>query len=520
MTTERTPAPFSEHPVLVVGATGYLGARLVPRLLDSGYSVRCLARALQKLESRSWFHHPHVTTVEGDLVGTDDLASLMRGCGAAFYLAHSMRGGGDEDTRRDEDAARRFAAAASDAGIARIIYLGGLAEAAPGRNDRLARRSAVQRILASGDVATTVFRTAMIVGAGSASFEILRYLSDRLPVVLAPSWLRSEFQPISVRNVLDYLVASLAEPLTVGRTFDIGGPDVVCFVDLMQMMAEEMGLRRRLVIPVPFMSPRFSALWIRAITPVPLEISRPLVESLRNRVVCRDTEADSLVPVSLLGARESIRAALRRHERGGLESNWSDAGLVPGDPDWAGGRVFFDRRETIVEASPEAAFAAACRIGGPHGWYTASFLWWLRGRLDKMTGGPGLLRGRRDPNALRYGDAVDFWRVAAVEPGRLLRLNAEMKLPGEASLEFAIEPVPAAAGVAGAPARCRLVQTATFVPHGIFGLAYWYSILPFHAWIFPGMLRGIRTSAERIATGRAADGGDDESAAAGSGQNS
>jgi len=253
---------------------------------------------------------------------------------------------------------------------------------------------------------------------------------------------------------------------------------------------------------------------------VPLEISRPLVESLRNRVVCRDTEADSLVPVSLLGARESIRAALRRHERGGLESNWSDAGLVPGDPDWAGGRVFFDRRETIVEASPEAAFAAACRIGGPHGWYTASFLWWLRGRLDKMTGGPGLLRGRRDPNALRYGDAVDFWRVAAVEPGRLLRLNAEMKLPGEASLEFAIEPVPAAAGVAGAPARCRLVQTATFVPHGIFGLAYWYSILPFHAWIFPGMLRGIRTSAERIATGRAADGGDDESAAAGSGQNS
>ena len=519
MTNERAAAPFSEQPVLVIGATGYIGARLVPRLLQAGYAVRCLARAPQKLESRSWIRDPNVTTVEGDLVETDSLADLMRGCGAAFYLAHSMRTGSEDDTRRDEEAARRFAVAAFEAGIARIVYLGGLAEAAPGRSDRLVRRSAVQRILASGDVATTVFRTAMIVGAGSASFEILRYLSDRLPVVIAPSWLRSEFQPISVRNVLDYLVASLAEPLTVGRTFDIGGPDVVTFADLMQMMAEETGLRRRIVIPVPLMSPRISALWVRAITPVPLEISRPLVENLRNRVVCRDREAEGLMPVSLLGARESIRAALRKHERGGVESNWSDAGLVPGDPVWAGGRVFFDRRETTVEASSASTFRAVCRIGGPHGWYTASFLWWLRGRLDKMTGGPGLLRGRRDPHALRYGDAVDFWRVSAVEPERLLRLNAEMKLPGEASLQFTIEPLPAAAADAEstASARCRLVQTATFVPRGIVGLAYWYSILPFHAWIFPGLLRGIRESAEAIAAGRNASGGGDD---AGADQNS
>ena len=504
MDSERTSAPFSELPVLVAGATGYIGARLVPRLLQAGYSVRCLARAPQKLESRSWIHHPNVTTVAGDLVETENLADLMRGCGAAFYLAHSMRFGGETDPRRDEEAARRFAAAAADAGLARIIYLGGLAEAAPGRDDRLARRCTVQRVLASGDVATTGFRTAMIIGAGSASFEVLRYLSERLPIALAPSWLRSGFQPISVRNVLDYLVASLAEPLTVGRTFDIGGPDVVTFGDLMQIMAGEMGLRRRLLVPLPLMSPRFSALWVRAITPVPLEISRPLVENLRSRVVCRDREAEALMPIPLLTAREAIRAALRKHERGGLESNWSDAGIVPGDPDWAGGRVFVDRRETVVDASPEAAFTAVCRVGGPHGWYTASFLWWLRGRLDKMTGGPGLLRGRRDPHALRYGDAVDFWRVSAVEPARLLRLNAEMKLPGEASLEFAIEPLPAAPAGAGSPARsrCRLVQTATFVPHGVFGLAYWYSILPFHAWIFPGMLHGIRRSAERIAAGQ------------------
>lgn len=522
MDTERSIAPFSELPVLVVGATGYVGARLVPRLLNAGYSVRCLARAPQKLERRSWIRHPRVATVEGDLVATDNLADLMRGCGAAFYLAHPMRCGSEEDARRDEDAARRFAAAAADARLARIIYLGGLGETARGTSARLARRCAVARILASGGVPATVFRTAMILGAGSASFEILRYLSERLPVVLSPSWLRSEFRPISVRNVLDYLVASLAEPLTVGQTLDIGGPDFVTFGVLMRITAEEMGLRRRLVIPIPIMSPRLSALWVRAVTPVPLEISRPLVESLRGRVDCRDREAEALIPVPLLTARESIRAALRRHERGGLESNWSDAGLVPGDPDWAGGRVFFDRRETVIDASADAGFAAACRVGGSHGWYTASFLWWLRGRLDKMLGGPGLLRGRRDPNALRYGDAVDFWRVSAVEPGRLLRLNAEMKLPGEASLEFAVEPVPATPDHSGfsAPARCRLVQTATFVPHGILGLAYWYSILPFHAWIFTGMLRGIRESAERIDAARAASGSQGEGARPGAAQNS
>jgi Protein of unknown function (DUF2867) len=215
-----------------------------------------------------------------------------------------------------------------------------------------------------------------------------------------------------------------------------------------------------------------------------------------------------LMRFPLLTTRESVRAALRRHQRGDVESNWSDAGLIPGDPDWAGGRVFFDRRETVVNASADAAFTAASRVGGPHGWYTASFLWWVRGRLDKMMGGPGLLRGRRDPNTLRYGDAVDFWRVAAVEPGRLLRLNAEMKLPGEASLEFAIEPLPGPQPSSGGPvpARCRLVQTATFVPHGVVGLAYWYSILPFHAWIFTGMLRGIRESAEWNGAGGAANG--------------
>lgn len=498
--TGRASAPYSERPVFVAGATGYVGARLVPRLLDAGYSVRCLARAPGKLQGRSWIHHPNVSAVEGDLAQSSNLAALMRGCGTAFYLAHSMLSGGDDGGSRDAEAARRFVTAASEARLARIVYLGGLGEAAPGRSGRLAARGEVARILASGDVPATVFRTAMILGSGSASFEILRYLAERLPMALSPTWLRSRFQPISVRDVLQYLVASLAEPLTVGRAFDIGGTDVVTFEGLMQITAEEMGLPRRLMVPVPIMIPRTSALLIRAATPVPLEVARPLVEGLGGDVLCRDQEATSLMPFSLRSARESVRAALRRHAEGEVESNWTDAGVVPGDPDWAGGRVFLDRREILIDASAEAAFNAVCRVGGPHGWYTASFLWWMRGRLDKMVGGPGLLRGRRDPNTLRYGDAVDFWRAAAVEPGRRLRLNAEMKLPGEASLEFAVEPVsnrdPPARGAAGA--RCRLVQTATFVPHGLSGLAYWYSMVPFHAWIFTGMLRGIKKTAESM----------------------
>jgi uncharacterized protein YbjT (DUF2867 family) len=509
MNTSRASAPFSELPVLVAGATGYIGARLVPRLLDSGYAVRCLTRAPRKLESRSWIHHPNVSAVEGDLVQTKDLAALMRGCGAAFYLAHAMLSGGADDGARAAEAARRFAVAASEARISRIIYLGGLGETTPGRSERLASRGEVGRILSSGDVPVTIFRTAMILGSGSASFEILRYLVERLPVVLSPTWLRSEFQPISVHDVLQYLVASLATPLTVGQTLEIGGPDIVTFEGLMRITAEEMGLRRRFFVPVRMMSPRLSALWIRAVTPVPLGVAGPLVESLRNRVVCRDHEAATLMPFPLRSARESVGAALRRQARGEIESNWSDAGVVPGDPDWAGGRVFFDQRETMIDASADAAFDAACRVGGPHGWYTASFLWWVRGRLDKMVGGPGLLRGRRDPNTLRYGDAVDFWRVSAMEPGRRLRLNAEMKLPGEASLEFAVEPVPVADMPDGraAGSRCRLTQTATFVPHGLPGLAYWYSMVPFHAWIFTGMLRGIRRTAERLDASQAAVGG-------------
>lgn len=513
MNSSTDTPPFGELPVFVTGATGYIGARLVPRLLDAGYAVRCMVRSPRKLVRRAWCTHPRVSIVRGDLRATQDLASLMRGCGAAFYLVHSMLSAGEDDAARDAESARLFVRAAADARIARIIYLGGLREVGADVSANLASRSEVGRILGSGKVPATEFRTAMIIGSGSASFEIVRYLVERLPVMIAPAWARTETQPIAVRDVLHYLVASLAEPQTVGQTLDIGGPDILSYLDLMRMMTEEMGLRRRIVIPVPIHSSRLSALWIGMVTPVSRETVRPLADSLRYRVVCRNDEASRLMPQSLLTAREAIRAALRQTQRSEVESAWSDAGLIPGDPDWAGGRIFTDRREVIVDAPADAAFRAACLVGGRHGWYGAPWLWALRGRLDELAGGPGLQRGRRDPNQLHYGDAVDFWRVTAIEPGRRIQFRAEMKSPGEAFLEFSMEPLADLPGgqARSAPAACRLVQTATFLPRGLLGLSYWYSMMPFHFWIFSRMLRGIKRTAEQPGTapvGVAEDGGD------------
>ena len=497
----QEPPPFGELPVFVAGASGYIGARLVPRLLDAGYAVRCLARSPQKLERRSWSHHERVSIVQGDLSTTADLASLMRGCGAAFYLVHSLLASGDQDNARDAASARRFARAAAESGLARIIYLGGLRETGSGVAHRLAGRNAVARELGAGGVPATVFRAALILGSGSVSFEILRYLVERQPIMFPPKWVKIDIQPIAVGNVLNYLVACLAEPLTVGRAFDIGGPDIVTYVDLMQIMAEELGLRRRLIFPLPVSARRLSTRWISMISPVSREMVRPLADGLTSRVVCHEHEAAALMPQRLLAAREAIRSALEQDQRSEVESAWSDAGTIPGDPEWAGGPVFMDRREMRVAAPEDAVFRAACRVGGRHGYYGARWLRWLwalRGSLDELAGGPGLQRGRRDPNSLRYGDAVDFWRVTAVEPGRRLRLHAEMKVPGHALLEFSIDPVPdQAAGASGAPATsCRLTQTATFLPRGLMGLAYWYSMLPFHYWIFTGMLRGIKDAAE------------------------
>jgi uncharacterized protein YbjT (DUF2867 family) len=485
--------PSSAKPVFVTGATGYIGARLVPRLLEAGYSVRCLARSPRKVSDRPWGRDPRVTIVQGDLSSPANLADAMRGCGAAFYLVHAMMAAGGDYASLDRDMATTFARAAGEAGLDRLVYLGGLGETGSGLSEHLASRLEVGEILQKGPVPATVFRAAMIIGSGSASFEILRYLVERLPVMVTPRWVSTESQPIAVRNVLQYLVDCLGVPDTMGRTLDIGGLDVLSYRDLMQIMAEELGLRRRIVVPVPVLTPRLSSLWIHLVTPLSAEIARPLAEGLRNRVVCRDDEAQRLLPQELLGARAAIRAALDRVAHHDVESIWSAAGPVPGDPDWAGGKVFVDRRETLVRAPADTVFRAVSRVGGENGWYAGDWLWKLRGWMDHMVGGPGLRRGRRDPDEVLYGEAVDFWRVTAVEPGRRLALRAEMKLPGDAMLEFTVEP----GDPSRADAACRLVQTATFRPKGLAGLLYWYSVLPFHGFVFSGMLHGIRRAAER-----------------------
>lgn len=482
MTDTNTKA---DAPVLLTGATGYIGGRLGPALLLRGHRVRCLVRNAAKLEARPWARDARVEVVEADLDEPARLAQAMRGCRAAFYLVHSMMAAGRAYADADLRLARNFARAAGEAGVERIIYLGGLGEIGDGLSRHLASRREVEGALASGSVPVTVLRAAMIIGSGSASFEILRYLVERLPVMVTPRWVSTECQPIAVDNVLQYLAGCLENPETAGRTLDVGGPDVVTYRRLMEIVAEARNLPRRIVIPVPVLTPKLSSLWIHLVTPLSHRIARPLAEGLRNRVVCRGDEAQRLVPQRLLTVRESIEAALA----GDVQTAWSDAGTVPGDPDWAGGTVFTDRRATSIAAPAHRVFEAVCRVGGGHGWYAADSLWKLRGMIDRLAGGPGLRRGRRDPARVAYGDALDFWRVTAVEPDRRLALRAEMRLPGEALLEFEIRP---------GGDRCRLVQTARFKPRGLLGLLYWALVAPLHGVVFRGMLDGIRRAALEV----------------------
>ncbi|UCG33255.1 MAG: SDR family oxidoreductase [Phycisphaerales bacterium] len=493
MAEESNSRAHAHKPVFVTGATGYLGGRLVPRLLDAGRRVRCFARSARKLAARPWAGDPRAEIIEGDVGDADLLLRAMRGCGAAYYLVHSMMAVGPEYRRRDNHLARVFAQAADEAELERIIYLGGLGETGDNLSEHLTSRREVEAALASGAVPVTVFRAAMIIGSGSASFEILRYLVERLPIMVTPRWVGTESQPIAVRNVIHYLTACLDIPETVGRTLDIGGPDVVTYRQLMQTMAAVIGLPRRIIVPVPVLTPRLSSLWIHLVTPISHRIARPLAEGLRNRVVCRNDEAHRLMPQHLLTVREAIELALGRVQANEVQTAWSDAGPVPGDPGFSGGKVFVDPRSIEIEAPQRHVYQAVCRIGGGRGYYAADWLWRLRGWMDRLVGGPGLRRGRRDPERVAYGEALDFWRVTGIIPGRRLELRAEMKLPGEALLEFDVEPVDSS------PDRCILRQTARFKPKGLAGLAYWYAVVPLHAIVFRGMLEGIRREAMKIA---------------------
>lgn len=487
------------HTVLVTGATGYIGGRLVPALLEAGHSVRCLVRTPSKLSAVDWADR--VTVVEGDIGDTDAVREAMDGCDAAYFLVHSM--GGDEDfAAQDRRHAETFATAASQVPtMGQIVYLGGLGDDEDDLSPHLESRHEVGRILANGSVPVTELRAAVIIGSGSASFEMLRNLVEVLPVMVTPRWVDTAVQPIAIRDILHALTAVLDREDCVGRVVEVGGPDVLTYREMMQTYADVAGLRRRWIVPVPVLSPTLSSRWVGLVTPLPRDLASPLVESLVNEVVVSDTSIDLFEGRDQIGFRESLELALRRIESIEVHTRWSDALLpgtspadpLPSDPDWSGGTVFIDEQtSTAPEAPPEQVFAVLSGIGGERGWLVSDRLWSLRGLADKLIGGPGMRRGRRHPDQLRVGDALDFWRVEAHEPPERLLLRAEMRLPGEAWLEWVITPD----GTGSV-----LTQRAIFVPRGLLGRLYWYAVLPFHSLIFARLAGEISARASRTQLG-------------------
>lgn len=476
--------------VLVTGATGYIGGRLVPALIEKGYHVRAMSRSLNKLKARPWAHHKNIELFEGDVFNAEQLTHALKDCDVAYYLVHSMLPGQKDFSSADRLAAQNMVQAAQINHLKRIIYLGGLGEDSDELSHHLKSRQEVGQILKTGSVPVTEFRAAMIIGSGSASFEILRYLVDRLPVMLTPKWLITPNQPIAIRNVIYYLTHCLEEEQTIGGTFEIGGPEILTYEKLMRIYAEEAKLPKRLIIRVPVLTPRLSSYWIHLITPVPASIAQPLAEGLKNPVICNDTKIQKLIPQKLLTPKDAIHKALERLAQDALQSHWTDAGKIPpyewvhkGDPEWSGGTLLKDQRKLKIAVNHKLVWNVVSKIGGNKGWYHANFLWRLRGWMDKMVGGVGLRRGRRKAGDIQAGDALDFWRVVKVTKNKHLLLVAEMKLPGKALLEFKIKDLE--------NDTCKLEQIAYFKPKGLLGLLYWYAILPLHHYVFGGMIQSI-----------------------------
>ncbi|MCX4767482.1 SDR family oxidoreductase [Streptomyces sp. NBC_01275] len=489
---------------LVTGATGYIGGRLVPELLAAGLRVRCLARSPDRLRDHPWAGE--VEVVRGDVMDAASVAAALRGVEVAYYLVHAL-GTGKDFEETDRRAARIFGEQARAAGVRRLVYLGGLTpDGVPERelSPHLRSRAEVGRILLGSGVPTAVLRAAVVIGSGSASFEMLRYLTERLPVMVTPSWVRTRIQPVAVRDVLRALVGGALMPDDVNRAFDIGGPDVLTYREMMIRYAAVAGLPRRLILPVPVLSPGLSSRWVGLVTPVPASIARPLTESLRHEVVCHEHDIARYAPDPPghpVGFDEAVRLALQRVRDAKVTTRWSSASLpgapsdpLPTDPDWAGGSLYTDHRELYVDAPRTSLWRVIEGIGGDNGWYSLPLAWAVRGWLDRLAGGVGLRRGRRDPDRLRVGDSLDFWRVEEIEPGRLLRLRAEMRLPGLAWLEMYAETDDAG--------RTRFRQRALFHPRGLLGHAYWWSVSPFHAVVFGGMARNIARAARSDAAAR------------------
>jgi len=471
--------------VLLTGASGYVGGRLLEALEARGEAVRCLARRPEYVAPRVG---PGTEVVQGDLLDPESLRKALAGVSDAYYLVHSM-GDAEDFVEMERRAAENFAEAAREAGVSRIVYLGGL-----GREDlseHLKSRQEVGRILRESGVPALELRASIVIGSGSLSFEMVRALVEKLPVMIAPRWVSTRAQPIAIEDVVEYLVRALDLPLAESRVYEIGGPDAVSYGELMLEYARQRGLRRR-IVPVPVLTPKLSSLWLGLVTPVYARVGRKLISSLRNETVLHDDSAARDFDMQPRGVSEAIARALANEDREFAATRWSDALSSSGPAQSFGGASFgprlLDSRSLHLDVSPACAFAPVSRIGGRVGWYYADFLWSLRGAIDLLVGGPGMRRRRPRGRPLRAGDALDFWRVERIEPDALLRLRAQMRVPGRAWLQFEVEP---------RGEGCELRQTAIFDPMGLAGRLYWYGLWPVHTLIFRGMLREIEKLARR-----------------------
>lgn len=474
---------------LVTGAAGYIGGRLIPELLTAGFKVRVLVRNSARIEGHDWASK--VEIVDGDAQDRAVLTKALSGVDVAYYLMHSLMV--KENFEESEvNTAELFASVAKKAKVSRIVYLGGIVNDPTDLSPHMSARASTGRVLLDSGVPTIELRAGVVIGSGSASFEMLRYLTERLPIMTTPKWVQNRIQPIAVRDVLRYLVGAASIDPKISGSFDIGGPDVFSYAEMMQRYAKAAGLRRRIIIPLPVLTPRLSSGWVGLVTPVPYTLAKRLVESLKHEVVVSPSKINELIPpppTGLMPFDTAVKLALARIKEANVETRWTNASVpgtpsepLPTDPDWAGGSLYRDVRESISRVDLRTTWSRIESIGGDNGYSTGSWLWELRGLMDRIAGGVGLRRGRRDPNHLVVGDAVDFWRVEEVIENKLLRLRAEMKLPGLAWLEFE---------VTSAQGQIKVTQTATYAPRGLFGHVYWWLVFPLHGLVFPSMLKNI-----------------------------
>ncbi|MGA0798152.1 MAG: SDR family oxidoreductase [Candidatus Nanopelagicales bacterium] len=474
---------------LVTGATGYIGGRLVNQLLQAGHRVRVMARFPDRLRDLPWYEK--VEVIQADALDPISMRAALKDIDVAYYLLHAINQG-QNFGNIEKAMANIFADCASQEKVKRIIYLGGIIPQQK-LSEHLSSRAETGEILRNSGVPTIELRAGVVLGSGSASFEMLRYLTERLPIMVTPKWVNTRIQPIAVRDVLRYLVGSASIEESLNRSFDIGGPDVLTYKEMMNRYAKVAGLRKRIIITVPLLTPRLSSLWVGFVTPVPGSIAKPLVRSLINEVVCENSDIKNYISDpddGLTSFEKAVDLALTRIKEAQVSTRWSSASVpgapaepMPSDPEWAGGTLYRDIQKVEIEAKPEQVWKVVEAIGGDHGYFTMDWAWEIRGFLDRIVGGVGLRRGRRDPDHLQVGETLDFWRVEAREPNQLLRLRAEMRMPGLAWLEFQINQI--------SDTKTQLIQQAIYYPRGLAGHAYWWAISPFHVFVFKGMAKNI-----------------------------